>query len=103
MVRAQELWHAIIEAQVETGTPYMLFKDACNRKSNHQHLGTIQSSNLCTEVIEYSSPDEVRCSQLMAGPSPSVSIFQHNTRALYHLNTRRSPFATWLRSLSTSS
>ncbi|PNH12568.1 Ribonucleoside-diphosphate reductase large subunit [Tetrabaena socialis] len=57
-VRAQKLWFAILEAQIETGTPYMLYKDACNRKSNHQHLGTIKCSNLCTEIIEYSSPEE---------------------------------------------
>ncbi|RDD39712.1 Ribonucleoside-diphosphate reductase large subunit [Trichoplax sp. H2] len=58
-VRAQKLWFAILEAQVETGTPYMLYKDACNRKSNQKNLGTIKSSNLCTEIIEYTSPDEV--------------------------------------------
>jgi ribonucleoside-diphosphate reductase alpha chain len=58
-VRAQELWFAIVESQIETGTPYMLYKDACNRKSNQQNLGTIRSSNLCTEIIEYTSNDEV--------------------------------------------
>jgi ribonucleoside-diphosphate reductase alpha subunit len=58
-VRAQELWFAIIEAQIETGTPYILYKDACNRKSNQQNLGTISCSNLCTEIIEYTAPDEV--------------------------------------------
>jgi len=58
-VRAQELWFKIIESQVETGTPYMLYKDACNRKSNQQNLGTIKSSNLCTEIIEYTAPDEI--------------------------------------------
>ncbi|GMH35229.1 hypothetical protein BSKO_03097 [Bryopsis sp. KO-2023] len=58
VVDAQSLWFAILEAQVETGNPYMLYKDACNRKSNHQNLGTIKSSNLCTEIIEYTSPDE---------------------------------------------
>jgi ribonucleoside-diphosphate reductase alpha chain len=56
---ARELWNAILEAQIETGTPYMLYKDAANRKSNQQHLGTIRSSNLCTEIIEYTSPDEI--------------------------------------------
>jgi ribonucleoside-diphosphate reductase subunit M1 len=59
-VKAQELWAAIIESQIETGTPYMLYKDACNRKSNQQNLGTIKCSNLCTEIVEYSSPDEVK-------------------------------------------
>ncbi|CAG4985990.1 unnamed protein product [Colias eurytheme] len=58
-VRAQMLWKAIIEAQVETGTPYMLYKDACNRKSNQKNLGTIKCSNLCTEIVEYTSADEV--------------------------------------------
>ncbi|XP_064119562.1 ribonucleoside-diphosphate reductase large subunit-like [Macrobrachium nipponense] len=58
-VKAQALWYAVIESQVETGTPYMLYKDACNRKSNQQNLGTIKCSNLCTEIVEYSSPDEV--------------------------------------------
>ena len=58
-VKAQDLWKAIVESQIETGTPYMLYKDACNRKTNHQNLGTIKCSNLCTEIVEYSSPDEV--------------------------------------------
>ncbi len=58
-IKARELWAAIIEAQIETGNPYMLFKDAANSKSNQQNLGTIKSSNLCTEIIEYTSADEV--------------------------------------------
>merc|ERR1711962_1165278 len=58
-IKAQKLWYAIIESQIETGTPYMLYKDACNRKSNQQNLGTIKCSNLCTEIVEYSSADEV--------------------------------------------
>lgn len=58
-VKAQSLWFAIIESQVETGTPYMLYKDACNRKSNQQNVGTIKCSNLCTEIVEFSAPDEV--------------------------------------------
>nr|NVI77093.1 ribonucleoside diphosphate reductase large subunit [Cucujiformia] len=58
-IDAQTLWHAIIVSQVETGTPYMLYKDACNRKSNQQNLGTIKSSNLCTEIVEYTSRDEI--------------------------------------------
>ena len=58
-VKAQDLWKAIVESQIETGTPYMLYKDACNRKSNQQNLGTIKCSNLCTEIVEYSSADEV--------------------------------------------
>lgn len=59
VVKAQQLWYAIIESQTETGTPYMLYKDACNGKSNQQNLGTIKSSNLCTEIVEYTSKDEV--------------------------------------------
>ncbi|HKC36896.1 MAG TPA: ribonucleoside-diphosphate reductase subunit alpha, partial [Chitinophagaceae bacterium] len=58
-VKAQELWFAILESQIETGTPYMLFKDACNEKSNQKNLGTIKSSNLCTEIVEYTAPDEI--------------------------------------------
>jgi ribonucleoside-diphosphate reductase subunit M1 len=56
---AQELWFAVLSSQVETGTPYILYKDACNSKSNQKNLGTIRSSNLCTEIVEYTSPDEV--------------------------------------------
>jgi ribonucleoside-diphosphate reductase alpha chain len=58
-IKARELWEKILESQIETGTPYMLYKDAANRKSNQKNLGTIQSSNLCTEIMEYTSPDEV--------------------------------------------
>jgi ribonucleoside-diphosphate reductase alpha subunit len=59
VIKAQDLWFAILEAQIETGTPYMLYKDAANRKSNQQNLGTIKSSNLCTEILEFTSADEV--------------------------------------------
>ncbi|XP_037042258.1 ribonucleoside-diphosphate reductase large subunit [Bradysia coprophila] len=59
VVKAQALWFAIIESQTETGTPYMLYKDACNGKSNQQNIGTIRCSNLCTEIVEYSSKDEI--------------------------------------------
>lgn len=58
-VKAQDLWFKILESQIETGTPYMLYKDAANAKSNQQNLGTIKSSNLCTEIMEYTAPDEV--------------------------------------------
>ena len=58
-IKAQELWFKILESQIETGTPYMLYKDAANEKSNQKNLGTIKSSNLCTEIIEYTSSDEV--------------------------------------------
>ena len=59
IIKAQDLWFSILESQIETGTPYILYKDAANRKSNQQNLGTIRSSNLCTEIIEYTAPDEV--------------------------------------------
>jgi ribonucleoside-diphosphate reductase alpha chain len=57
-IPAQKLWQMILDAQIQTGTPYLLYKDACNRKSNQQHLGTIKSSNLCAEIVEYTSPNE---------------------------------------------
>ena len=57
-IEAIKLWYSIIESQIETGTPYILFKDAANKKSNQKNLGTIKSSNLCTEIMEYSSPTE---------------------------------------------
>jgi len=59
VVPARKLWDHIISSQIETGTPYMLYKDSCNRKSNQQNLGTITCSNLCTEIIEYCDADEV--------------------------------------------
>jgi len=71
-VKAQKLWYSIIESQIETGTPYMLYKDACNRKSNQQNLGTIKCSNLCTEIVEYSAPDEVAVCNLA---SIAVNMF----------------------------
>lgn len=58
-VKARQLWFHIVDCQIETGTPYMLYKDACNRKSNQQNLGTIKSSNLCTEIVQYTGPDEI--------------------------------------------
>ncbi len=59
VIRAQDLWFAVLESQIETGSPYMLYKDSVNRKSNQKNLGTIKSSNLCTEIVEYTSADEV--------------------------------------------
>ena len=70
-VKAQKLWYAILESQIETGTPYMLYKDACNEKSNQKNLGTIKCSNLCTEIVEYSSPDEVAVCNLASLALPS--------------------------------
>jgi ribonucleoside-diphosphate reductase alpha chain/ribonucleoside-diphosphate reductase subunit M1 len=68
---ARTIWNAIIKSQVETGTPYMLYKDACNAKSNQQHLGTIKSSNLCTEIIEYSDKDETAVCNLASISLPA--------------------------------
>lgn len=70
-VKAQKLWYAILEAQTETGNPYMLYKDACNRKSNQKNLGVIRSSNLCTEIIEYTAPDEVAVCNLASLALPT--------------------------------
>lgn len=70
-IKAQKLWYAILEAQTETGNPFMLYKDHANRKSNQKNLGTIRSSNLCTEIIEYSAPDEVAVCNLASMALPS--------------------------------
>merc|ERR1712174_49750 len=70
-VKAQQLWFRVLESQMETGTPYMLYKDHANRKSNQQNLGTIHSSNLCTEIIEYTSPDEVAVCNLASIALPA--------------------------------
>ena len=71
-VKARELWEKILEAQIETGNPYMLYKDAANRKSNQKNLGTIRSSNLCTEIMEYTAKDEVAVCNLA---SISIPMF----------------------------
>ncbi|MBC7390541.1 MAG: ribonucleoside-diphosphate reductase subunit alpha [Opitutaceae bacterium] len=73
-VRAQDIWYEILEAQIETGVPYMLFKDHANRKSNQKNLGTIKSSNLCTEIIEYTAPDEVAVCNLASLALPKFII-----------------------------
>merc|ERR1712054_372386 len=70
-VKAQQLWFRILESQMETGTPYMLYKDASNRKSNQQNIGTIHCSNLCTEILEYTSADEVAVCNLASIALPS--------------------------------
>lgn len=76
-IRAQELWFKILESQIETGTPYLLYKDACNGKSNQQNLGTIKCSNLCAEIIEYTSPDEVAVCNLASLALPRFVIDGH--------------------------
>ncbi|CAK9201896.1 unnamed protein product [Sphagnum troendelagicum] len=88
VVQAQKLWFAILEAQIETGNPYMLFKDACNRKSNQQNLGTIKSSNLCTEIVEFTSPDETAVCNLASLALPrfvrekGVPLESHPTKLM---------------------
>ena len=81
-IKAQDLWFKILESQIETGTPYMLYKDAANAKSNQQNLGTIKSSNLCTEIIEYTAPDEVAVCNLASLALPKFvsedGQFDHN-------------------------
>jgi ribonucleoside-diphosphate reductase alpha chain len=81
-VKARELWEKILESQIETGTPYMLYKDAANRKSNQKNLGTIRSSNLCTEIMEYTSPDEVAVCNLA---SISLPMFVENGKFNHEL------------------
>ncbi|MFZ1890672.1 MAG: ribonucleoside-diphosphate reductase subunit alpha [Formosimonas sp.] len=84
VIKAQELWFTILESQIETGTPYMLYKDAANRKSNQQHLGTIKSSNLCTEIIQYTSPDEIAVCNLASIALPKfIEGAQFNHQKLY--------------------
>lgn len=73
-IKAQDVWFKIMEAQIETGNPYLLYKDACNRKSNQQNLGTIKSSNLCTEILEYTSADEVAVCNLASLALPRFVI-----------------------------
>jgi ribonucleoside-diphosphate reductase alpha chain len=73
-IKAQDVWFKIMEAQIETGNPYMLYKDACNRKSNQQNLGTIKSSNLCTEILEFTSADEVAVCNLASLALPRFVI-----------------------------
>ena len=78
-VRAQKLWYAILEAQTETGNPFMCYKDAANRKSNQKNLGTIRSSNLCTEIMEYSAPDEVAVCNLASLALPTYVDITNGT------------------------
>jgi ribonucleoside-diphosphate reductase alpha chain len=82
-VSAQKLWFSMLDSQMETGTPYILFKDACNRKSNQQNLGTIKSSNLCTEIIEYSSPTETAVCNLASLALPAFVVKDASGKPAY--------------------
>lgn len=85
-IKAQDLWFAVMEAQIETGNPYMLFKDACNEKSNQKNLGTIRSSNLCTEIVEYTSPDEIAVCNLASIALPKfVEDGEFDHKKLYDI------------------
>lgn len=70
-IKAQKLWYSILEAQTETGTPFIIYKDACNEKSNQKNLGVIKSSNLCCEIVEYSAPDETAVCNLASVALPA--------------------------------
>lgn len=86
VVKAQDLWFEVLESQIETGTPYMLYKDAANRKSNQKNLGTIKSSNLCTEIMEYTAPDEVAVCNLASIALPKfVEDGEFNHQRLYEV------------------
>jgi ribonucleoside-diphosphate reductase alpha chain len=88
-IRARELWEKILESQIETGTPYMLYKDAANRKSNQKNLGTIKSSNLCTEILEYTSPDEVAVCNLASIALPMfVKNGEFDHKELFRITKR---------------
>ncbi len=86
-IKAQDLWFEVLEAQIETGTPYILYKDAANKKSNQKNLGTIKSSNLCTEIIEYTAPDEVAVCNLasLALPKFVTEDGQFDHKKLYDI------------------
>lgn len=88
-IKARELWEKITESQIETGTPYMLYKDAANRKSNQQNLGTIRSSNLCTEILEFTSPDEVAVCNLASIALPMfIKDGEFDHKELYRITKR---------------
>jgi ribonucleoside-diphosphate reductase alpha chain len=88
-IKARELWEKILESQIETGTPYMLYKDAANRKSNQKNLGTIRSSNLCTEIMEYTSADEVAVCNLASISLPMfIENGAFNHQLLYNVTKR---------------
>lgn len=80
VIKSQALWFKILESQQETGTPYMLYKDACNEKSNQKNLGTIRCSNLCTEIIEYTSPDEIAVCNLASLALPKYVVTENGKK-----------------------
>ncbi|CCK72782.1 ribonucleotide-diphosphate reductase subunit RNR1 KNAG_0L01620 [Huiozyma naganishii CBS 8797] len=84
-IKAQKLWYSILEAQTETGTPFMIYKDACNQKSNQKNLGTIKSSNLCCEIVEYSDPNETAVCNLASVALPAfIETSEDGTSSTYN-------------------
>lgn len=83
-VKAQDVWFKILESQIESGTPYLLYKDAANKKSNQQNLGTIKSSNLCSEIVEYTSPDEIAVCNLASICLPTFVEYDENNKPFYN-------------------
>jgi ribonucleoside-diphosphate reductase alpha chain len=96
-VKAQKLWFKILDSQMETGTPYLLYKDAANKKSNQKNLGTIKSSNLCTEIIEYSSPEETAVCNLA---SLALPAFVNKTTKTFDYDRLRSVVASVVKALN---
>lgn len=99
-MKAQDLWFQVLQAQIETGTPYLLFKDAANAKSNQQNLGTIKSSNLCTEILEYSSPEETAVCNLASIGLPSfVHVPRSGARGTFDYDKLRAAVKVATRNL----
>jgi ribonucleoside-diphosphate reductase alpha chain len=99
-VSARKLWFQILDTQIETGTPYLLFKDAANAKSNQQNLGTIKSSNLCTEIIEYSAPDETAVCNLASLALPAFVIKNPSVGFIYDFDGLRKTVKVAVRNLN---
>jgi ribonucleoside-diphosphate reductase alpha subunit len=99
-VKAQDLWFQVLQAQIETGTPYLVYKDAANRKSNQQNLGTIKSSNLCSEIIEYSSPEETAvCNLASVGLPYFVTVARASSRGTFDYDKLREVVKVAIRNL----
>jgi ribonucleotide reductase alpha subunit len=99
-IKAQELWYSILDSQIETGTPYMLYKDACNSKSNQSNLGTIRSSNLCCEIVEYTSPDEVAVCNLASIALPKFIEYDKEEKPFFNFKKLEEVTKTITRNLN---
>ena len=85
-INAQEIWFSILESQIETGQPYILYKDSCNKKSNQKNIGTIKCSNLCTEIVQYTSPEETAvCNLASVGLPKLINNNEFNFQKLYEI------------------